>query len=294
MFYRRKILLALLQLFDNELEKIRFQKLLFLITQRQQKPDYDFVPYKYGCYSYSANADLTAMVKKGILSETKSHFICNENTDYFKTLKEPDKKLLLEAKKTYGQMSSTALMRYTYIKYPFWAINSVTVKSILSVDELHVVNKSLPNSKKTALFTIGYEGNSLEAYLNRLIQNDIKVLVDVRNKPLSMKYGFSKSQLKRYCESLDIQYLHFPEVGIQSEKRQALNTQADYDKLFVDYRHSNLTQTITSQKEILNILKTKKRIALTCFEAEPSRCHRTHLADAISKLPDFNFQLIHL
>lgn len=32
MFYRRKIILALMQLFEGELEKIRLQKLLFLFT----------------------------------------------------------------------------------------------------------------------------------------------------------------------------------------------------------------------------------------------------------------------
>ena len=59
MLYRRKIILSLLQLFEGELEKIRLQKLLFLFTQQQAKAEYDFVPYKYGCFSYSANADLT-------------------------------------------------------------------------------------------------------------------------------------------------------------------------------------------------------------------------------------------
>lgn len=51
--------MSLLQLFEGELEKIRLQKLLFLFTQQQAKAEYDFVPYKYGCFSYSANADLT-------------------------------------------------------------------------------------------------------------------------------------------------------------------------------------------------------------------------------------------
>ena len=89
MFYRRKIILALLQLFDGQLEKIRLQKLLFLFVQRQTKAEYDFVPYRFGCYSYSANADMTAMVRKGILSETKENFSKADKTDY---LKFPNKK----------------------------------------------------------------------------------------------------------------------------------------------------------------------------------------------------------
>ena len=74
MFYRRKVILALLQLFDGQLDKIRLQKLLFLFTLRQTKTEYDFIPYKYGCYSYSANADMTTMTLKDILGETKVSF----------------------------------------------------------------------------------------------------------------------------------------------------------------------------------------------------------------------------
>jgi uncharacterized protein (DUF488 family) len=293
MFYRRKIILTLLQLFDNELEKIRLQKLLFLFTQRQVKREYDFIPYKFGCYSYSANADLTAMVQKGILAETETCFISNDMIDYLKIIKQKDKEYLQEVKALYGNMNSHALMKHTYINFPYWAINS-TVTNILSPAELGKVTESKPKSNKTILFTIGYEGISLEEYLNRLIRNDVKILVDVRNNPLSMKYGFSKSQLKRYCENLGIQYVHFPEVGIQSEQRQELNTQADYDKLFTDYRNNNLTKTQPTQYAILELLKKQQRIALTCFEANISQCHRKHLAEAIANLPEFDYELIHI
>jgi len=294
MFYRRKIILALLQLFDNELDKIRLQKLLFLFTQRQQKAEYDFIPYKFGCYSYSANADLTTMVNKGMLTETESNFKSNEKTDYLKALKEADKKQLQEIKQLYGKMTVNALMKHTYINFPYWATKSIMAENILTSDEFEKVNKSKPKSNKTVLFTIGYEGISLEEYLNRLLKNDVKILVDVRNNPLSMKYGFSKSQLKRYCENLGIQYMHFPEVGIQSNQRQELNNQTDYDKLFTVYRESNLTKTIPTQTVILNLLKQYKRIALTCFEANICQCHRKYLAEAIETLPNFNYEVKHI
>jgi len=83
-FYRRKIILALLQLFDGQLGKIRLQKLLFLFTIRQAKPDYDFIPYKYGCCSFSANADLTTMVRKGLLEESEKDFIKLDKKNYLK------------------------------------------------------------------------------------------------------------------------------------------------------------------------------------------------------------------
>lgn len=284
----------MLQLFEGQLDKIRLQKLLFLFTQKQAKAEYDFIPYHYGCFSYSANADMTAMVTRGYLNEDETHFMKKVRTDFLKQLKPEDKKYLLEVKADYGKMNANALMRHTYLNYPFYAIRSVKAATILSKAEFEKVNASKPKSNKTVLFTIGYEGISLEEYLVRLLKNDVKVLVDVRNNPLSMKYGFSKSQLKKNCEGLGIQYVHIPEVGIQSEQRQELNSQNDYDKLFSVYRKNNLTKTKTSQQKILALLKEHKRIALTCFEADICRCHRKHLAEAIEKLPSFSYEVKHI
>lgn len=284
----------MLQLFEGQLDKIRLQKLLFLFTNRQSKPEYQFVPYKFGCYSYSANADMTAMVTRGFLNEDEKQFEKKDNIDYLKQLKPADLKLLQEVKHHYGKMSSTLLMKHTYINFPFYAIKSEAAESILSKEELNKVVSARPKSNNSVLFTIGYEGISLEEYLVRLLKNDVKVLVDVRNNPMSMKFGFSKSQLKKYCLSLGIEYVHIPEVGIQSDQRQELSTQTDYDKLFLDYRKNNLTKTIQSQRKILELLKQNKRVALTCFEANICQCHRKHLAEAIEALPEFNYEVKHI
>lgn len=294
MFYRRKIILGLLQLFDGQLDKIRLQKLLFLFTNKQSKAEYEFIPYKFGCYSYSANADMTAMVTRGFLNEDEKSFEKKDKTDYLKQLKPADLKLLREVKANYGKMSATALMKHTYLNFPFYATRSEAAENILTKEELERVTKAKPKGNKTVLFTIGYEGISLEEYLVRLLKNDVKILVDVRNNPLSMKYGFSKSQLKKYCESLGIHYVHFPQVGIQAEQRRELNSQTDYDKLFALYRKNNLTKTTDTQSEILNLLKVHKRIALTCFEANICQCHRKHLAEAIEKFPAFDYEVKHI
>lgn len=294
MFYRRKIILALLEIFGGQLEKIQLQKLLFLFTKRQTKPDYEFIPYKYGCFSYSANADLTTMVTKGFLVDKDSRLLRADKTSYFKVLKEEDRKLLADIKRSYGGMDSNALMRHTYLNYPYYAINSIKAKEILSPDELKKVNLAKPHSDKEVLFTIGYEGISLENYINKLIKNNVEVLVDVRKNPLSMKYGFSKSLLKRFCESVNIEYIHFPEVGIDSDQRQELNTQKDYDNLFNIYKKDNLEQTINTQTDIFNLLKSKKRIALTCFEANICQCHRKPLAESIAHLSGKDFEIKHI
>jgi uncharacterized protein (DUF488 family) len=294
MFYRRKIILALMELFDGKLEKIRLQKLLFLLSKRQLKAEYDFIPFKYGCYSYSLSADLSTMVNKGQLTEDIDGLTKSDHTCYLKSIKEQDKRALLDIKRLYGNLNSVSLMKHTYLNYPYTAINSVKAIDILSQEELYKVNASRPTSDKTILFTIGYEGVSVEEYLNKLIKNNIQALVDVRRNPLSMKYGFSKSLLKRFCESIGVEYFHFPEVGIESDQRQELNNQNDYDRLFVLYKNSNLVRTTSTQSQILDLLKVKKRIALTCFEANICQCHRKPLAEAIAGLPDFDFELKHI
>lgn len=294
MFYRRKIILALLQLFDGQLDKIRLQKLLFLFANKQAKAEYDFIPYKFGCYSYSANADMTAMVTRNFLNEDEKTFEKKDNIDYLKQLKPADLKLLQEVKAHYGKMSANALMKHTYINFPFYAIRSEVAESILTNVELEKVANARPHGDKTVLFTIGYEGISLEEYLVRLLKNDVKVLVDVRNSAMSMKYGFNKNQLKKYCANLGIEYVHIPEVGIQSDQRQELNTQSDYDKLFINYRENNLSKTTDYQNKILELLKEQKRIALTCFEANICQCHRKHLAEAIENLQGFEYEVKHI
>jgi uncharacterized protein (DUF488 family) len=108
-----------------------------------------------------------------------------------------------------------------------------------------------------------------------------------------MKFGFSKKLLKQFCENLGITYLHYPDVGIESDKRQELNNQNDYDALFVDYR-KNLSKSLPTQNKIISLLLDKKRIALTCFEADICQCHRKHLAEAIQKLPNFDYQVRHI
>lgn len=294
MYYRRKILLALLEAFDDRLEKISLQKLLMLVTKYQKTPDFHFVPYKYGCFSFQANADLGTMLKYNQVKLEGNSWVKTDNQKYLPALKDKDQQAIGYVKQLYGKKNAEELIRHTYTKYPYFAINSTIAKEVLNEEEYRKVLDVRPMSDQSVLYTIGYEGVSLEEYLNKLIVNDIRVLCDVRKNPVSMKYGFSKSQLQKACEGVGIKYIHIPEVGIDSDKRQELNSQADYEKLFANYRSEILPHALGIQEELLGLLKEKKRIALTCFEANICQCHRKHLADAIAGLPGFDYQLKHI
>lgn len=294
MYYRRKILLALLEMFDNRLDKISLQKLLMLLSKKQTRPDFHFVPYKYGCYSFQATADLQTMAKYNQVALECNDWVKTDTEKYLLSLKDRDRQAIRYIKQLYGNKTNDELIRITYVKEPQLAINSVMAKDILTADEYQKVLEAKPRSNKTILFTIGYEGISLEEYINKLIVNDVKVLCDVRKNPLSMKFGFSKSQLQGACKGVGIEYVHFPQLGIDSDKRQELNTQSDYDKLFTGYCDDTLAHTQIYQDQLMELLIKNKRIALTCFEANINQCHRKHLADAITKHPAFACELKHI
>lgn len=283
-----------MELLGGRVGKLQIQKLLFLYSKMKEDPEYEFVPYKFGCYSYSANADLRTMVKRGLLSQNEKSFFKEEGENFFIQLSLQDQDFLKKIVDEYGDKSIDGLIKHTYINFPFYAINSTIAKDVLTGEDLEKIEKAKPENSVEGIYTIGYEGISLEKYLLKLIRSQIPLLVDVRRNARSMKFGFSKKSLQRYCESLGIKYIHMPEVGIASEKRRNLSNQKDYDNLFVEYRETTLNNTKQVQEDILSLLGKYKRIALTCFEAEPCQCHRTHLAQVLCESTDFHYPLIHL
>lgn len=293
MLYRRKFLLALLELLGGEAEKMRLQKLAFLFG-RQQRALYDFVPYRFGSFSISMASDLGAMAKHGQVAETENTVVQLAAGNWLASLSAADQIGVKQLLADFGRLNTRQLTTYTYRHYPYYASKSEIATELLSTPELEKVKQSLKSFSEKRLFTIGYEGISLEAYLNKLLQNGVRLLVDVRRNPLSMKFGFSKGQLQKSCGMLGIAYTHLPELGIASEHRQTLDTQADYDALFEAYKSSTLHETTASQQKVLQLLHEYDRIALTCFEANICQCHRKPLAESIAALPGFDYRLEHL
>lgn len=209
MYYRRKVILALLQQFGGELKSTPFQKLLLVFTRRQKKPAYEFVPYKYGAFSFQARADKGTMIKYGLLKKSKQ-WVVNTDEDYIRQLKDRDQAILKDLYGRFKDYNAGDLVSYTYREYPYYAIRSKVARNYAEEDDLKRINLFQPVNNKQKLYTIGYEGITAEEYMNRLIKKDIRLLVDVRKNSMSMKYGFSKSQLKGMCEKLGIKFMHIP------------------------------------------------------------------------------------
>lgn len=299
-FYREKCLAALMEQLGDWMSSIQIQKLVFLLTYNQEERVYDFMPYKYGCYSMQLSQDLRNLTKDGYLlcedEEGTSHKykIARNDLKLSKLIDETDYNVILRIIKRFAKMPINELIRYTYQNYPFFAINSKMAKDLLSKTEYsHVINQR-PHKDELSLMTIGYEGLSLEQYIVTLLINDVRVLCDVRKNAYSQKFGFSKNQLAKACEGAGIRYEHIPNLGIISEKRKDLKNQSDYDALFDDYEITTLMYARNELNHLFTLLQNDKRIALTCFEHNPLQCHRSRIAKRLMTIPQCNYTLLNL
>ena len=281
------------------LPSIQIQKLMFLLTDSQEERVYDFMPYKYGCYSMQLSQDLRNLTKDGYLlceedGTIQKYKIARNDLGLKSFVKDKDFKVIQRIIRRFGDLTKNDLIKYTYLNYPFFAINSVMARTLLTDAECVEIEKLRPRKEEMSLLTIGYEGRSLEKYMVLLLQNDVRVLCDVRKNAYSQKFGFSKAQLAKACEGVGIRYEHIPNLGIISEKRKELNTQLDYDLLFDEYEKTTLKYARNELNHLFKLLQNEKRIALTCFERDPLQCHRSRIAKKLMTIPQCNYSLKNL
>lgn len=294
---RKNIILAFLERLNGSVTAKCLQKYLFILTRMQSGVRmYDFVPYKYGCFSFQANQDIVSLERDGYIAiadceDTDKVYSLLHDARAYQLLDVFEQQLVSDVCDKYGKLTQDQLIAFTYRRWPFTAINSVIKERLLSEEELGKVYEQKKRYIDDApmLFTIGYEGFTLESYLRRLITNDVRVLVDVRKNAYSRKYGFSKNILRKGCEGVGIKYMHIPQLGIESAKRQILNTQHDYDVLFDEYERTTLVENWDYLLELKSIVDDNVRVCLTCFEKDPRQCHRTCIAHALMAIPGHRY-----
>lgn len=285
LYKRQKLLLDLVHAAGGELTATDLQKLLFLYSRYcEEDPSFQFVPHRFGCFSFQSSADRMTLQQKGLIYESaESHWKLTPKARPFLDRK---RKAALEyfLTRTVPERGND-LVRRTYRLYPYFATRSEILERILpDQGERKAIHGARPAVTGQALFTIGYEGDSVDGYLDRLIRNGVNLLCDVRRNPLSRKTGFSKGQLESYCGKVGIEYRHLPELGIPGHRRRELNTMADYQVLFAEYRSEDLPQARPTIDELGTLLRDFKRIALTCFEKEHQCCHRHCVANEMKRL----------
>ena len=285
MLNRQKTLIFLLKLAERPVSRMELTKWCFLLRHETASQGgasfYDFVPYKYGPFSFALYQEADKLVAQNYLDDDgEDHWTLNrqlaDEVDAPGGAVERDARQLVAR---FCRTETRRLVDYVYERYPKFTVNSQRRKTNIKV------------VAETAIYTVGYEGMSIDAFLRLLLESGIRRLVDVRNNPVARRYGFHKSTLRRLAKRLEMDYEHVPELGIKSELRQSLSDQASYERLFDEYEKTTLRSEKDAIERIAQMVSDKPSV-LVCMEACPTSCHRSRLAGTLAKTT--SLPVIHL
>lgn len=281
MLKRHRQLLSFVDALGGHVAERDFQKLLFLYCQDQDLGPYEFVPYKFGAFSFTSYADRHSLVARGLLENNPKWTLTGPGRH---AALSPTPASMVAFAKAAARLRGDSLVAQTYRRFPYYATRSQIAEAVLKGDPAALDRIANARPKRVVgLLTIGYEGLSLEAYLNRLLTSGVTVLCDVRKNPISRKYGFSKNTLANGCEGVGIRYEHLPELGVPSAERRRLESQADYDSLFRRYTVEVLPMQTRAIAAIAGWVRSGAAVALTCYEHSPRQCHRHCVAAAVEQ-----------
>lgn len=177
---RQRQLLTLLDALGGCIENLDFQKLLFLYCREQGGAStYEFVPYKYGAFSFTSYADRRKLVARGLLADDENLW---RLTDAGSEMLEHTRDLLLSAfVRRYASLRGDELVAESYRRFPYYATRSEIADRVLQGDttalkQIEIASRS--PSTAACLCTIGYEGRTLEGYLNVLIRAEVHLLCE--------------------------------------------------------------------------------------------------------------------
>ncbi len=137
-----------------------------------------------------------------------------------------------------------------------------------------------------ALYTIGYEKALLEDVVATLASAGIATLIDVRDRPISRRPGFSKRQLAAAVEEAGMRYVHLQALGTPPEGRLA-NRRREWDRFW------GIVEEKLARPEAELALQEAAEIAqaapscLLCYEADWQICHRRRVAEILAQRHGF-------
>ena len=134
---------------------------------------------------------------------------------------------------------------------------------------------------KLRIFTIGYEGATIDEFLAALQTTGVERVIDVRALPLSRRPGFSKTPLRVALDEVGIEYVHLKALGTPSEGRTAARAGRHEDMARVYAVQLELPEAIAQSAQMLAMAE-EKPTALLCMEREPAHCHRSLLLQAVA------------
>lgn len=132
------------------------------------------------------------------------------------------------------------------------------------------------------IFTIGYEGASLDAFMETLLESGVETLVDVRAIAVSRRRGFSKTALGTRVREEGMEYVHLRELGDPKPGREAARAGKwrEFESIYGAHLRTPAAQDALAK---LVDLAAVSSIALLCYEADAVGCHRTMIARDVAK-----------
>lgn len=131
------------------------------------------------------------------------------------------------------------------------------------------------------VFSIGYEGKTLEECIRIFKKHNISLIIDVRQNPISRKKGFSKEKLCNALEAEGFKYIHLVELGNPKEIRDEYHQNNSTNFLYDEYG-----KYLDERPELIDTLYSYvsgNYACLLCFEKHPIECHRGVLTDYLHK-----------
>ena len=293
MLTRQKTILSLLTQAGRPLTLTVFVKLIFLLRQetdlRRDPSFYDFVPYKFGPFSFTLYWEMGNLRQNGYVTpEEEQIALCGRTRDLAEkeaeTLPSSIQTAVADVLARYGRMNQGALVRDVYTRYPWFALKS-------ELPERDLASIQRPKNAPAAVYTAGYEGRSVDAFFNDLLKRGIHVLVDVRANPVSRKYGFSGLRLSEFCKKLGLEYYPVPSLGIPGSARAGLNGFASYQRLLSRYEQVLLRERSTEVQRVGRLMRGQPSV-LVCVEKDVRCCHRSRLAEAVARAT--GLEVVHL
>lgn len=129
------------------------------------------------------------------------------------------------------------------------------------------------------LYTIGYERATPAELVETLDRAGVDVLVDVREAPVSRRPGFSRRALAATLVGAGIGYRHEGGLGAPKPIRDRVRQDGELGAFFDAYREHLAGRAALLERLAAEIAGAA---ALLCLEADPRRCHRLLVAEALA------------
>jgi uncharacterized protein (DUF488 family) len=132
------------------------------------------------------------------------------------------------------------------------------------------------------LHTIGHSTRPADVFTGLLRTHEVGMLADVRSVPRSRHNPqFDRDALAAHLEAGGIGYVHLPALGGMRRPRPDSVNLGLRGAGFRGYADYMQTDEFQRGLERLEALAGAGATAIMCAEAEPSRCHRGLLSDAL-------------